>query len=137
MMGHELIPEHRHQNVDDRLIPLINIVFLLLIFFMIAGQISHQQNQNIQPPVSQSEEKAALPEWLIEVDPSGRYRLNGNDVSEQGLKDQLAGLAEPSSIRFTLKADRTLKAETLDQVLNILRSFGIAKLTLLSRYTVE
>ena len=137
MMGSALGTEHKHQNMDDRLIPLINIVFLLLIFFMIAGQITYQQNQTIQPPLSHSEEKAELPEWLIEVDAAGSYRINGDDVSEQELKHQLADLADATGVRFTVKADRTLKAETLDRTLNILRSFGIAKLTLLSRYTVD
>ncbi len=137
MIDSDLIPEHKHQNVDDRLIPLINIVFLLLIFFMIAGQITHQQNQMIQPPESASEEKAELPEWLIEVDALCNYRINGNDVSEQGLKERLAGIEDASNIRFTVKADRTLKADTLDQALQILRDVGIARLTLLSRYAVD
>ena len=37
----------RKDNSDDQLIPLINIVFLMLIFFMVAGQISEQDAQYI------------------------------------------------------------------------------------------
>ena len=45
----------RKDNTDDQLIPLINIVFLMLIFFMVAGQISEQDAQFIAPPESISE----------------------------------------------------------------------------------
>ena len=44
------------RSSDDGLIPMINIVFLLLIFFMIAGQIA-QQEPNLQLPISQSHSK--------------------------------------------------------------------------------
>ena len=46
---------HRKDNGDDALIPLINIVFLMLIFFMVAGQISKSDAAFVSPPESISE----------------------------------------------------------------------------------
>ena len=41
-----------NSNSDDNLIPLINIVFLLLIFFMVAGQMQKPLATDITLPVS-------------------------------------------------------------------------------------
>ena len=53
----------RAQGDDERVLPLINVVFLLLIFFMLAGQFASADPFRIEPPVSRSEgqsESAAL-----------------------------------------------------------------------------
>ncbi|GGO84127.1 hypothetical protein GCM10011348_29650 [Marinobacterium nitratireducens] len=44
---------------DDNLIPLINVVFLMLIFFMVAGQISRSDAVRIVPPASISDKRTA------------------------------------------------------------------------------
>ena len=51
-----------NSNSDDNLIPLINIVFLLLIFFMVAGQMQKPLATDITLPVSQGVTAAAAPE---------------------------------------------------------------------------
>jgi biopolymer transport protein ExbD len=41
---------HKKNDSDDNLIPLINVVFLMLIFFMVAGQIQKSDAIKLQPP---------------------------------------------------------------------------------------
>ena len=43
-----LMPRRGSLSGEDSLIPLINIVFLLLIFFMVAGQIAQPQDADIR-----------------------------------------------------------------------------------------
>ena len=66
----------RKDNSDDQLIPLINIVFLMLIFFMVAGQISEQDAQYIAPPESISETPIDpdAPRVLIDADEAAGFR---------------------------------------------------------------
>ncbi len=50
-----LLPLRRTRSTSDsRLIPMINVVFLLLIFFMIAGQISALNPGAVQLPLASS-----------------------------------------------------------------------------------
>lgn len=125
-----LIPSSRQSSLDERLIPLINVVFLLLIFFMIAGQISNQQNHDIQPPQSRSEAPAPIPDWLIEVDTAGTLSLNGTALTQVQLQERLS--VADHRMRLAIKMDRSLKARDLDAVLKVVRGGGISTVRLLT-----
>lgn len=129
-MNNPLIPPRQSASLDDRLIPLINIVFLLLIFFLIAGQVTQQQNVEIQAPVSSAEPSTRNPEWLLEMDAAKHLRLDGESIALDALAQRLAlqGAERPLSI----KLDRTLRAGDMDEVLHIVRASGVAMVTLLT-----
>lgn len=129
-MNNPLMPVRQSRSLDDRLIPLINIVFLLLIFFLIAGQVTQQQNSRIQAPVSSAEPSLRNPEWLLEMDAAGQLQLNGEMIEQEALAQRLVleGAARPLSI----KLDRSLRAGDMDEVLHIVRASGVARVTLLT-----
>lgn len=135
----QLVPQRKHSNLDDRLIPLINIVFLLLIFFLLAGQISNQQNHRIAAPVSSSEKPAQHWHWLLEMDADRSLRFNSVPLSLEQIPAALTALnADPSpqevnGQRGAIKMDRALQAKDLDAVLDVLRNSGVAKATLLTK----
>ncbi len=53
-----LLTPRRRPASDDNLIPLINIVFLLLIFFMVAGQMQRPMAADIRLPDIDSQQPA-------------------------------------------------------------------------------
>jgi biopolymer transport protein ExbD len=124
---------------DDHLIPLINIVFLMLIFFMIAGQVAPSDPFTVQPPSSRVEEPAQLEEIVLLMDSSGRIALDGEFVALDDLTARLANLLKahrdqkgatgaPPSI--ALKVDATLMAADLSAVLDALRAAEAPKIML-------
>lgn len=137
-MNNPLLPPRRVTSLDDRLIPLINIVFLLLIFFLIAGQITQQQNAAIQAPLSSAEPSLRNPEWLLEMDAEKQLRLNGDPVRVDELAQRLTqqvpvALASKGSARpLSIKLDRSLRAGDMDEVLHIVRNSGASRVTLLT-----
>ena len=56
---------------DDNVIPLINIVFLMLIFFMLAGQITSTDLLNVMPPTSEIQAPTTPLEFEILMDAEG------------------------------------------------------------------
>lgn len=115
-------------NLDDNLVPAINIVFLLLIFFMVAGQISKQYG-GVVLPVSSSESALQSPKVVIRIEAENRIFLD--DVLLQG--DLLGALRELSLAPDTpviCFAERSLKADVLDQLLESARTLGLENLTL-------
>lgn len=63
--------------------PLIDVVFLLLIFFLVATTLSEEERQmNIQVPVaSEARPLVAKPsELVVNVDASGQYYISGENV---------------------------------------------------------
>ena len=62
-------------NIDDRIMPLINIVFLLLIFFLVAGVIKEVEPLEVEPPASTADVEAAPADLTLYISPEGRIAL--------------------------------------------------------------
>lgn len=126
-----LLSRHRRPSSDDNLIPMINVVFLLLIFFMVASRIEAPANAQLQPPNAHTD--VVLPEapLVLELDRDGRLSSNASLISLEQLADQLAN--QGPGLALTLRADKSLTAADLEPVLTVLRKAGLAKVTLVTR----
>ena len=123
----------RPRNEDDRILPLINVVFLLLIFFMLAGRLAASDPFQIDPPVSLSEGKVAVEDLLVQVGAEGRLALNGQEMSEDGLGQAVAErLAEGTPAPVRLKADGTVDATRVVAIMEILKDAGVETVQLLT-----
>ncbi|QJD58137.1 biopolymer transporter ExbD [Pseudomonas sp. gcc21] len=124
------------RSADDSLIPLINIVFLLLIFFMVAGQIAQPQDADIRPPSSISRLALEPAEIELSMKVNGALMLDGVTVDPDTLERRLNSLAsEESAVRVSLRADRDATASELDKVFTLLRELGVSTITLHSLYS--
>ena len=136
MHDQPLLPKHGSRTADDSLIPLINIVFLLLIFFMVAGQISQQQDPSISPPSSASRLTLEPAKVELSMNATGALTLDGQAVDSETLAQRITSLAaEEADIRVSLRADRDATAADLDEVFTELRELGVSTITLHTLYT--
>ena len=71
---------------DHGLVPLINVVFLLLAFFMIAGQIQRSDAVRVTPPASISETVPAEQRLELVVVAEGTVYLEGEAVPIEELE---------------------------------------------------
>lgn len=121
---------------EDALIPLINVVFLMLIFFMIVGQITPPDALRIEPPSSRQGQLAEPEPVIVSMDATGRVALDGEIVPAAELAERLAaalaaqGKAAPA---VTLKADAAVTQAQLRVLLDRLRALGVERVQLLSR----
>ncbi len=118
------------KSIDDQLVPLINIVFLLLIFFMVAGQIT-QRDQRVEPPQSLSRKPAPETPALLVLGRDGMLRINGRAIAAPDLMPALATYADDTDI--TLAADREVLAADLAPILSALGGAGFDTVTLYAR----
>ncbi len=124
-----LISVRRTRNTEDNMIPMINIVFLLLIFFMIAGQITAIQGQDIVLPETALGAPIDERQVTLQFTENNQLFFNGSPLSLDELSGELDALAA-GEIIVSLQADKRVKAVDLDKVLTILRARSIAKVTL-------
>src|SRR5690554_4020089 len=75
---------------DNSLIPLINVIFLLLIFYMIAGQVSYSDSAVIDVPVSASEKPLSPPELQVSITSDGVVTVNGSPLEQATMNASLA-----------------------------------------------
>ena len=122
----------RSGNHDERILPLINIVFLLLIFFMLAGRLSAPDPFATEPPASASEAPAAAGiEVLAAAD--GGLALDGRIVPETELVAAIERrLAAGASSDMRLRVDGALTAARAIGIMDRLRKAGAEKIHLVT-----
>lgn len=123
----------RRQSGEENVIPLINVVFLMLIFFMLAGRISENDAFPVTPPESETQ---AIPDWQareILIDAQGNLAVDGRRLSLDDLQSELAISPPPDRpVAVNLKVDEHLMAADFMPVLAALRDSGLTRVTLLT-----
>jgi len=130
----------RRDRSDESLIPLINIVFLILIFFMIAGRMEAPDPILVDPPVSTSPTRPSPPQLILVLAADGRIAAGDEIMESQHLDEwlarkltsQVSGDANHQGLQISLKADTGVRADQLQSVLNSLRRASVQKITLLT-----
>lgn len=117
----------------ENVLPMINVVFLLLIFFMIAGAIERADLFNVNPPVAGAAREADGDGGVLLVAADGRLALDGTPVSRDGLADALAAFrqARPEAV-LKVKADARTEALEVVGLLEDLRAAKVEKVVLLA-----
>ena len=121
----------RHGDIG--VIPLINIVLLLLIFFLIAGQMADRQDrQGFQPPTSVSNKPLRHQPITLSLNMHQQLALNGEEFSFEALGPALQVALADDTQQVALKIDRNVTAGMLDKLLDVIRSHNVATVTLYS-----
>ena len=120
----------RPRSLDDALLPLINIVFLLMVFFLFVGRLGGERG-TARAPVSQSREAEAVtasPQQL-ELLPDGRLQIGSERFGEA----ELAGRIDDWQGRSVdLRSSADAPAERVLRVLGVLRAGGVGEVRLLT-----
>ncbi len=122
------------RSLDDSLLPMINVVFLLLIFFLVAGQLAPTPPLPVTPPESlhapAQESRAAAVE--VAVSAAGELKIGDETAAWDTLTVQLQARAVTLETPVTVRADRQLPAARLLALLRAIKAAGVGKVTLLS-----
>ncbi|MEO0624780.1 MAG: biopolymer transporter ExbD [Pseudomonadota bacterium] len=128
-----IVRRHRPRPHDeDRILPLINIVFLLLIFFMAVGRLSAADPFQIDPPHSQSAGAPANDPMLIAIGAEGQLALDGEIMDEATLLAELAPSAGPVPPEIRIKTDGAAEAARVVALIEQLRLRGVAAVRLMT-----
>ena len=115
---------------EDNLLPLVNIIFLLLIFFMLAGVIAKQKElHNVNLASATIEEYIEKDKNTLFINADGTLTLNDQSISESLLKEKLMILKTDNIL---IAADGSLDSSSLNKILLILSNSKIKNVTLLS-----
>ncbi len=85
------------QGAELELAPMIDVVFLLLIFFIVTWQFARfERDMDISVPAAEEAEKQDRQqgEIIVNVREDGSIILNGNEVSEEELLTKLNAISE-------------------------------------------
>ena len=115
---------------EDNLLPLVNIIFLLLIFFMLAGVIAKQKElHNVNLASATIEEYIEKDKNTLFINADGSLTLNDQSIDKSLLKEKLMLLKTENIL---IAADGSLDSSSLNKILLILSNSKIKNVTLLS-----
>ena len=116
------------------LVPLINIVFLLLIFFMLSGTLSKKDLFEVEPPSSYTASNAEAPEIIILISSDNKISLDDKIISSNELETYLTSLLKKQNIEEVLiKADGNASSGTLSKVIRMIRNTGIKRAAIVTK----
>ena len=127
----------RRQRRDElaiNLTPLIDVVFLLLIFFMVSTSFTRHTQLAINLPEAEGEPAPENPSRLeLIISADGQFRLNGDPVPSEaaGLKRALRSTAgDRRDIPLTIAADGATAHRLVVTALDVASSLGFQQLTI-------
>jgi biopolymer transport protein ExbD len=116
--------------------PLIDVIFQLLIFFLLTSRFITEQSLDVElpqaGPASEARERRTV--TVLDVDREGRVFHDGGPVGD-GALDGLLRRAAAASERpvLLLRADRAVEHGRVVDVMDRARAFGIAELAIATR----
>ena len=122
----------KNKPLDINVAPLIDIVFLLLIFFMLASEFTDFKTIDLVSPIESNTniEITKLP-IIINLSESGTIHVNSETIEKNNLSNFLkTTLRENSSKKVVINTDENTKINLLIDIIDIVRDLGIDKIAL-------
>ena len=128
----------RRPEVSINLTPLIDVVFLLLIFFMVSTSFSELTQLVVDLPEAEGSPATTDEALILTVDVAGNMTLNGESVPNDprglslALRQQLSGNTD---IPVTLSADAMTPHQHVVTAMDVAAQLNITRLTIATENT--
>ena len=122
-------------KTDVSLTPLIDVVFLLLIFFMVTTTFNHEANLRVDLPKAsnavQSEDKKKIE---VVIDRKGQYYMDGKsllDGQSRTLESALIKMVKKYNVeKITIRADAQTPHQAVVSVMDAAGKIGLNKISI-------
>jgi len=129
--------KRKAEDIDISFAPLIDIVFLLLIFFMVTSHFDIAAGIRIKlPKVSQKSDDADLiNKVVLVIDKSGQIFLKGNPVELDSLENLIKKMVKEEGIsKMILQADKDVKHGRVIEIMDLSKNAGIQSIIIAARW---
>jgi len=127
------IPRHKQSAREPGLIPMINVVFLLLVFFLVAGSIEKFDVIHIDLPVAKNGKRLTDGQVVIIIGAQKEIVVNDDFVAPSAfLGTMQEHLRENPNKIISLKADEHLPATFMISIMNQIKQAGGTNISLIT-----
>ncbi len=131
-----LRPERTDERVDINLTPLIDVVFLLLIFFMVSTTFDRHANLKVDLPeasaaISQQQQEPVV----IAIDADGNYFINDRQLVNTTLETLKIALRKTvaekeQDVSLVLRADAKTPHQSVVRAMDAAAQLGLTRLSI-------
>ena len=123
------------EDVSLNLAPLIDVVFLLLIFFLVTARFQQEDHElDVQlPTASEARPLTVEPaELFVGIDQQGQYFIDGRQMTLQEVDEVIrrAAINNPMNQSVIIRADKRVPLDFAAQVMNLCNRHAVRDYTL-------
>lgn len=125
------------EELNVNLTPLIDVVFLLLIFFMVSTTFTRETQLAIDLPEATGLARDEVDKQVeVLIDEAGAYRVNGNAVADRRMRTLQAAIYTVSegdtTLPLIISADAQTPHESVVQAMDAAGQMGFSRLSIAS-----
>ena len=138
--------QFRSQNSEEdstvNLTPLIDVVFLLLIFFMVSTTFDTTSELKIELPQASAQHKDKTPEKVtVMIDPKGFYYINGKRLKNKSANLLLLELhrlvGKNKATPVVIQSDASSPVQSMVTALDVVGQAGLTSLSIATTQPLE
>lgn len=125
----------KDEGVEVNLTPLIDVVFLLLIFFMVSSTFDRHAKLKVQLPQAdaQAQQKVDNP-IVLSIDSKGKYYIDDRQVVNEQLDTLKRALektvGDRTNVTLLLRADGRTEHQSVVRAMDAAAQLGLTKLSI-------
>lgn len=130
-----LRPDRRDERVDVNLTPLIDVVFLLLIFFMVSTTFDRHAKLKVDLPEASAKKEQQIEDAVVlSIDVKGNYFINDRQVVNTTLETLKTALqktvADKKDVSLILRADAKTPHQSVVRAMDAASQLGLTRLSI-------
>jgi len=126
------------RQVEIRIAPLIDMVFILLIFFIVTTTFVSETGLEVERPQSHASEELSQDAILIGLGSSGEIYLDGKRISLFSLRSRISrSLRRNPQRSIVLVSDKATSAQMIVRAMDELRLGGASRIAIATRQAGE
>ncbi|AKH19599.1 ExbD/TolR family protein [Sedimenticola thiotaurini] len=126
---------HRKESPELNLTPLIDVVFLLLIFFMVSTTFDKESRIKVELPTAATQDEQVEEEKVLEItiDARGRFYVDDREVVNTEADTLKRAIEKAAGVRRDLpviiKADARASFQSVFKVMDVTSQLGFVNMT--------
>lgn len=128
-----LLRKHRRDtSVVVNMTPMIDVVFLLLIFFMTVSQVSKINSEQVDLPQLRGSEEQKPATIIMNVNKDGEIVVSGTVYTASQLTglmlDELSNVGnDPNLLKVVIRADRRGNSQAVNEIVTMLKKLDLTR----------
>lgn len=134
---------HRKETPELNLTPLIDVVFLLLIFFMVSTTFDKESRIKVELPTAATQDEQVEEEKVlsITIDATGRFYVDDREVINTEADTLKRAIEKAAGLRrdrpVIIKADARASFQSVFKVMDVTSQLGFVNMTFPGKQPVE
>ncbi len=124
------LPQKKKEGVNVDIAPLMDMVFILLIFFIVTSTFTRETGVEVDKPKAQSASDLNKKSIMVAITREGTIHVNERQVEINSLKDVLKQmLIRNASREVVIIADKNSYTGKMVQVMDVCNMAGVEKIS--------